>query len=92
MKTNCLKCGDLMVSEKVVDFYGANDWKCINCGWPRREWQHFKQSSGCSNQRLARDPMKEPVPAAKLSSSIERGRFACALLTTLSAGVTMIDD
>jgi hypothetical protein len=46
MKRNCLKCGGLMVSEKVLDFYGASDWKCLNCGWLRRECQQFKQSSG----------------------------------------------
>ncbi len=51
MKTNCLKCGGLMVSEEVLDFYGANDWKCVNCGWFQRECQHFKQSSGDSVTR-----------------------------------------
>ena len=34
-----------MISEEVLDFYAANDWKCVNCGWLRRECQHFKQSS-----------------------------------------------
>ena len=51
MKTNCLKCGGLMVSEKVLDFYGAHDWKCVNCGWFQRECQYFKQSNGDSVTR-----------------------------------------
>ena len=51
MKTNCLKCGGLMVSEKVLDFYGAHDRKCVNCGWFQREYQYFKQSSRDSATR-----------------------------------------
>lgn len=36
----CHKCEGLLVVERVLDFYGAKSgWKCVNCGWFRRESQ-----------------------------------------------------
>lgn len=34
----CDKCGGLLVVERVMDFYApSSGWKCVNCGWCRRD-------------------------------------------------------
>ncbi len=33
----CTKCGGLLIGERPMDFYHANYWKCVNCGWYREE-------------------------------------------------------
>ena len=38
MNRSCEKCGGLLVTELLLDYYGP--WaglKCINCGWSRRD-------------------------------------------------------
>lgn len=35
----CEKCGGLLVGDQELDNYQAQRWKCVNCGWYRRDGQ-----------------------------------------------------
>ena len=50
----CLRCGGLLVSERVLDFYGPlPGWKCVNCGWLRRNVQPLQSRDGdCANREV----------------------------------------
>lgn len=37
MKSTCRRCGGFVVDEQVLDYYQASRWRCVNCGWYRRE-------------------------------------------------------
>ena len=37
MKSTCGRCGGFVVDEQVLDYYQASRWRCVNCGWYRRE-------------------------------------------------------
>jgi len=38
MNRSCQKCGGLLVTERVLDYYGPlAGLKCVNCGWYRRD-------------------------------------------------------
>lgn len=43
----CHKCGGLLVVERTLDFYGPlPGWKCVNCGWYRRDHQQSRGMGG----------------------------------------------
>lgn len=37
MKSSCVRCGGLLVLEEILDFYRMVGWRCVNCGWNRRD-------------------------------------------------------
>ena len=32
MTSTCLKCGGLLIADRMVDFYQPTGWRCVNCG------------------------------------------------------------
>ena len=48
----CHKCGGLLLSERILDFYAHPEhWKCINCGWHRQDNQQSHQPSRYAQKR-----------------------------------------
>lgn len=39
MTSICKRCGGFLVGEQALDYYQTRCWKCVNCGWYRRETQ-----------------------------------------------------
>lgn len=41
MTPTCKRCGGLVIGEQSLDYYQTHCWRCVNCGWHRRETQVY---------------------------------------------------
>lgn len=39
MTSICDRCGGRVIGERVPDYYQARQWRCVNCGWYRKDTQ-----------------------------------------------------
>jgi len=51
MTSHCAKCGGLVVLEEILDFYRMTGWRCVNCGWNRRDIQWAPAVDGRAMRR-----------------------------------------
>lgn len=71
----CEKCGGLLVGDQELDNYQAERWKCINCGWYRRDGQALLGSvrrhheSGRLKIKLKLDPRKGNEAVKNMSTA-----------------------
>jgi hypothetical protein len=46
MTSTCVKCGGLLIADRMLDFYQPNGWRCVNCGSALAETVLRKSDAG----------------------------------------------